>query len=1067
MTRGSAEQLVLLHVCLLLLCCAWGQMGTSSSEVCKSCHANATCMENENRYYCICNFGLIGNGRSHCLDKDECQIGANKICGDHTACHNTYGSFYCVCLKGYRPSNNNDTFIPNDGTYCTDIDECAVPDTCGYHGECKNVVGSYECYCKEGYRLRNGTEPFQAEGDMSLCTAIDCGLPPALPHSHVDPTSNTMFGSQVIYSCDPGFIAETGKNKSICTSSGKWEEATLQCKVIDCGPPMSLPNTVIQSLSNTTFGSNVTYSCSEGFVSNIGHETSICTEEGRWEGASLMCKAVDCGQPLALPNTVIQSLSNTTVGNKVTYRCENGFVADSGHNTSICTGDGKWKGATFMCKVMDCGSPPSILHASTEVHGNTSYGSVLVYDCLHGYVIESGHEVATCNEEGQWEGVDLVCREIDCGQPPSVSNAEMIWSGTRNLGSEVHYKCVKGFYNPDNYTVSRCTSNETWENVTFTCTEVDCGAPSIIDHADLLWNNQSSLGSVAHYMCKPGFKASIGINVSVCSAEGAWNKLNLTCTVKEDLIGSVVLVNDTCLQWRKSTDILDWTIFYNLSLIGTRWYDKDFSHELNFNFTTDNVYPTTCLDLRPGTKYTGTISAFSTELPEIQINVTVETTMKEGFSDLRVTNGSCLQWTRNFEKAGTWDVYTLFIQGMAQNPEEFLPNIMFNISTDKESPVLCLDLPPAAEYIINVTEASTGLSANVQLNVPVAETKNISDNSLLNEACLRWNRSIGTDGLLEIYKLRVQVGKQYPKELLQELLFNISIDDDMPVVCLDLPMDAANVTEPPSHLTAHSPFPKVAHGEQIKNLTVINETCLHWRRGSTVKEVYKIVIQGIRWFQKNLTTREFNFSTSEEFPVVCLDLHPGTNYTVRLLSTSPQQSWATINIVTRIADPPLPKVIFIATQGQLPRVSFHSTEGKHGPISSYQVFVIHLYSLCTFTCETLEAVSYFSNVSKAVGYITAEFLPSDISDQLEFSLGDRQYYGDFYNAPLARKDYCIILRIVSNWNKMKSQSCMVLAEIKDSSPQQHHLTVVLLGAVAFVGFTVFISYSIARCCKRW
>lgn len=52
------------------------------------------------------------------IDKDECQIGANFICGDHTVCHNTHGSFYCTCLKGYAPTNNMAVFIPNDGTYC-------------------------------------------------------------------------------------------------------------------------------------------------------------------------------------------------------------------------------------------------------------------------------------------------------------------------------------------------------------------------------------------------------------------------------------------------------------------------------------------------------------------------------------------------------------------------------------------------------------------------------------------------------------------------------------------------------------------------------------------------------------------------------------------------------------------------------------------------------------------------------------------------------------------------------------------------------------------------------------
>lgn len=53
------------------------------------------------------------------IDKNECQFGATVVCGNHTSCHNTLGGFYCICLEGYRATNNNKTFIPNDGTFCT------------------------------------------------------------------------------------------------------------------------------------------------------------------------------------------------------------------------------------------------------------------------------------------------------------------------------------------------------------------------------------------------------------------------------------------------------------------------------------------------------------------------------------------------------------------------------------------------------------------------------------------------------------------------------------------------------------------------------------------------------------------------------------------------------------------------------------------------------------------------------------------------------------------------------------------------------------------------------------
>lgn len=61
-------------------------------------------------------------------DKNECQFGATVVCGNHTSCHNTLGGFYCICLEGYRATNNNKTFIPNDGTFCTGTQERGCSD---------------------------------------------------------------------------------------------------------------------------------------------------------------------------------------------------------------------------------------------------------------------------------------------------------------------------------------------------------------------------------------------------------------------------------------------------------------------------------------------------------------------------------------------------------------------------------------------------------------------------------------------------------------------------------------------------------------------------------------------------------------------------------------------------------------------------------------------------------------------------------------------------------------------------------------------------------------------------
>nr|XP_024003313.1 sushi domain-containing protein 1 isoform X2 [Salvelinus alpinus] len=147
-------------------------------DVCATCHPNATCEEKVDGTgkACNCMYGFVGNGRTYCQDKNECQIGANKICGQHTACHNTYGSYYCTCLAGYSPSNNMAIFIPNDGTRCQ----------------------------------------------------ATCGPAPALANTEVV-LQNT---SVVFHRCLEGFHSWRGRNTSVCDITGKWQAATMRCREI-------------------------------------------------------------------------------------------------------------------------------------------------------------------------------------------------------------------------------------------------------------------------------------------------------------------------------------------------------------------------------------------------------------------------------------------------------------------------------------------------------------------------------------------------------------------------------------------------------------------------------------------------------------------------------------------------------------------------------------------------------------------------------------------------------------------------------------------------------------------
>ncbi|XP_069736406.1 sushi domain-containing protein 1 isoform X2 [Phaenicophaeus curvirostris] len=577
----------------------------SVPDVCATCHIHATCHQTEGKSVCICNYGFVGNGRTHCQDKDECQIGASKICGNHTLCHNTHGSFYCVCLDGFRASNNNKTFIPNDGTNCTDIDECEQSGLCGRNARCVNTEGSYKCYCNDGYKLETGEHSFNPGGNTVSCKEIGCGSPPEMKHGYIVGNYSLLPGSAVHYECEEGFYSDKGKS-SYCTANETWEPATLSCKGVDCGVP------------------------------------------------------------------------------------------------------------------------PSVLNAYPESVTGTTYGSEVTYNCVHGYVIASGNQTAVCSAKGQWDGADLVCKEIDCGKPLLIPHAEMIWDNTTTLQSRVYYQCKGGYYFNGEKNFSECTINQSWENIKYTCKE-------------------------------------------------------------EELLSNVSIFNETCVKWQRKTGRLGEQETYTFHVQGQRWYQKEFFHEIIFNFTTYKQAPEVCFDLQPGTNYS--------------INISM-----------------------------------------------------------------------------------------VALNF-----------SLL------------------------------------------------------------------------------------------------------------------------------------------------------------------IFMTTQITDPPFPDVQFVAVKGSAPLLRFRRVEDQNGPISLYQVIVLPLGSQSTFSCDSFVAATFFSNTTDTEGYVAAEFQAKDVADNMSIVLGDRHYYGKFYNAPLKLgEEYCVFLRIISEWNKVRTQSCTVWAQIKSLAPTLQYMFAVGLGSIAAVCLVLFLSFSAAR-----
>ncbi|XP_065518771.1 sushi domain-containing protein 1 isoform X5 [Lathamus discolor] len=355
--------------------------------------------------------------------------------------------------------------------------------------------------------------------------------------------------------------------------------------------------------------------------------------------------------------------------------------------------------------------------------------------------------------------------------------------------------------------------------------------------------------------------------------------------------------------------------------------------------------------------------------------------------------------------------------------------------------------------------------------VSCREEELFSNLSIFNETCMKWERKTGRLGAQETYTFHILGQRWDEKTFSEDVIFNVTTNEDNPKVCLDLDSGSNYVVNITTVSSTNIPVSvTVAVQTKVKeafnNVLIFNDTCLKWQRnvrGTDVEDRYSFHVQGQRWYQKEFFHEMiFDLTTHKQAPEVCFDLQPGTNYSVNISMAALNFSLL-VSMTTQITDPPFPDVEFVAVTGSAPLLRLRKAEDQNGPISFYQVIVLPLNLQSTFICDSFAAATFFSNTTDVKGYVAAEFRAKDVADNMPISLGDRHYYGKFYNAPLKLgEEYCVFLRVISEWNKVRTQSCAVWAQIKNLSPTPQYMTAVGLGSVAAVCLILFLTFSAAR-----
>ncbi|XP_038235710.1 complement component receptor 1-like protein isoform X3 [Dermochelys coriacea] len=328
-----------------------------------------------------------------------------------------------------------------------------------------------------------------------------CGVPPRLSFAELQDEFKVKeifpVGTSVKYSCRSGYQRVPGQSSTLtCVNESVWSEPKVFCQGKSCGHPGDLANGKVH-IKDLVFGSNITFSCDEGFRL-VGHNTSLCViHETRvaWNHDIPFCEEIPCHPPPDIKNGEHSGDPNThyTYGSTVTYICNTvprgtdpfSLIGEASiHCTSDEDQNGIWSGEPPQCKVVQCKNAEVENGRKLSGFGPSySYQDAITFGCEAGYFMVGSH-VIICQANNLWSPPIPTCEKIPqsvCGAPP-FPNGKMLPSKPQYVtGDGITLTCEANYVLPDGAKsmTSHCKGNNVWDPSVQTCQlpRSVCGAP--------------------------------------------------------------------------------------------------------------------------------------------------------------------------------------------------------------------------------------------------------------------------------------------------------------------------------------------------------------------------------------------------------------------------------------------------------------------------------------------------------------------------------------------------------------------------------------------------------------